>query len=942
MKRLITWLPIPALVLLSCCLLAIGCGGGGGGGGGTVTTGGLDSPVGPGTTGEVRGTIREDGVSAGNVTVMLVRPEAALAQGVAEMAAQRGAIRGDTLYAQGFGEFSTTTAADGSFALTGVPLDTNFNLVAVRDATHQALHANVRAGAAGSVLAATIDVRLTPTGTLSGVLQIQGNSTNRWGGVAVYLDGTSYMAMTADDGKWTIKNIPVGTYTVKMMMSGYDGNVAQTVSVLPGQTVSPTQSMWVAPRATTPTTGDIAGTATRIGFAPGDSTQAGTLVYIKDTSWVTFTDNAGAYRFAGLPAGNYTVMFPSREYDAVSPGSTLAVTVTAGSTTTAPTAQLAPKATGATLGGFVGIASKTLLLPNDTDNGGIIAQLTGVGGIFVSTSNSTGQFEFRQVPAGNYVLSFPAVRYRYTGGPIAVTVPTTTPATYNVSPIDAPAIESDFVGQIAKQQLLPGDVDQAGVLVQLSRNGITRLTTSAADGRFRFTNLALGSDYVLSVPDSRYQYGGGTVVVPVTLTASTTPTVYTVTPRTPPPAPLPGIFRGGVSKQPPVNGETDNSNVVVQLVNASFTFTTNTNNMGGFGFENIPTGIYQLVFPPGLYRLQSAVGPVTVTSTLGPALPPYVLVPIDPTAVGGAPVVMSVTPHNVNDVEPNATLQVVFDRNIVAGAGTINIRRQSDDAIVQSLGAASNTVQISGARATLVPSSLPTGTGFWVEIPNGAFMSLSGQPFAGLSTSATWRFTTRSTLTPTITTRTPAPNAILVPHDTTIEITFDVPMALSAVNGTGFSVLLDSTAVAGTRAFAANSDNKRIVFTPTAPLAASTTYQVVAGTTLLDAQNRALAASSTWTFTTAPAWGSTWLQRFPAPIPPAGMYFTMTPFNNTLYVMGGVQVSASMPVGMNPGIWSSPDGETWTQAVASAPFSRQGQRTVVFNNKLWAIAGVDA
>ena len=41
-------------------------------------------------------------------------------------------------------------------------------------------------------------------------------------------------------------------------------------------------------------------------------------------------------------------------------------------------------------------------------------------------------------------------------------------------------------------------------------------------------------------------------------------------------------------------------------------------------------------------------------------------------------------------------------------------------------------------------------------------------------------------------------------------------------------------------------------------------------------------------------------------------------------------------------MWYSANGTTWTEATASAPFSkRDGHSSVVFDNKLWVIAGYD-
>jgi peptidoglycan hydrolase-like protein with peptidoglycan-binding domain len=60
-------------------------------------------------------------------------------------------------------------------------------------------------------------------------------------------------------------------------------------------------------------------------------------------------------------------------------------------------------------------------------------------------------------------------------------------------------------------------------------------------------------------------------------------------------------------------------------------------------------------------------------------------------------------------------------------------------------------------------------------------------------------------------------------------------------------------------------------------------------------------------------------------------------FNNKLWVIGGVQLQ---PYATKNDVWSSSDGVTWTQVTTNAPWSpRNGHMSVVFNNKMWVIGG---
>jgi N-acetylneuraminic acid mutarotase len=64
---------------------------------------------------------------------------------------------------------------------------------------------------------------------------------------------------------------------------------------------------------------------------------------------------------------------------------------------------------------------------------------------------------------------------------------------------------------------------------------------------------------------------------------------------------------------------------------------------------------------------------------------------------------------------------------------------------------------------------------------------------------------------------------------------------------------------------------------------------------------------------------------------------TSLAFNNKLWVIGGQEGS------LRNDVWSSPDGETWTQVIAAAPWTaRSGHTSVVFDNQMWVIGGFDS
>ena len=75
------------------------------------------------------------------------------------------------------------------------------------------------------------------------------------------------------------------------------------------------------------------------------------------------------------------------------------------------------------------------------------------------------------------------------------------------------------------------------------------------------------------------------------------------------------------------------------------------------------------------------------------------------------------------------------------------------------------------------------------------------------------------------------------------------------------------------------------------------------------------------------------------PMMPALPYVTVTLlwfFNGKMWVIGGVGVGG----GMNNDVWSSTDGENWTEETSNASFpARTGHASVIFDNKIWVIGG---
>ena len=142
-----------------------------------------------------------------------------------------------------------------------------------------------------------------------------------------------------------------------------------------------------------------------------------------------------------------------------------------------------------------------------------------------------------------------------------------------------------------------------------------------------------------------------------------------------------------------------------------------------------------------------------------------------PTATGFNPA------NGATGVARSGNLVVTFSENIVKGtAGTIAVRRTSDNTVVQSTLVTAAAVTVSGNTATIPFSGLAYSTGYYITVDAGAFRDAAGNNFAGISTATTWAFTTEA-----------APPPTLAVNPSTLSFGFISAGSVSAVQTVGFT-----------------------------------------------------------------------------------------------------------------------------------------------------------
>ena len=143
---------------------------------------------------------------------------------------------------------------------------------------------------------------------------------------------------------------------------------------------------------------------------------------------------------------------------------------------------------------------------------------------------------------------------------------------------------------------------------------------------------------------------------------------------------------------------------------------------------------------------------------------------------GTAPSIFSLSPaDNATGVSTTANLVINFDEAIgMTGTGYVRIYKSSDNSVVEQINTATGAVTGSGtATISINPTvTLDEATAYYIKIDNMAFPDAAGNFFVGISSATTWNFTTADTTNPTLSSLTPADNAIGVSVGSDLTLNF--------------------------------------------------------------------------------------------------------------------------------------------------------------------------
>jgi hypothetical protein len=503
--------------------------------------------------------------------------------------------------------------------------------------------ANTTTGLTGLIAVAAGTEVTEATETLVAALANLGGSVTYAGaadaGVTVALlssTGTQLSTTTTNSaGVYQFANIVVGTYEIKFTAPAntlFGTGPANTgTGITAPVTLTAGQTTTLAPENLLPTTATLAGTVLSSASGTGGVGLSGVSVALLNASGTivatTSTNSSGAFQFAGLAVGSYSVKYTAPSGTVLELGGTAnastglsaQVTLTAGQTTTLPAEQLL------TNPATFNASSTFKAVGNWPEIGETISLYNSSGGLLATAvTNTSGNVSFSGLAAGSYQLGFtPPSGMTLSSGPINLNVTTGLTSLISVA-AGTTATEATVYIVASPAAILAGSVfyqNPAGTTAALANATVTLFDASSdrlvsvvtnSGGGYEFWGLAAGSYQLLYSLPAGDTYGAGgpantttglTGLIAVAAGANVAEAKETLV------AALANLG-GSVTYA----GAAD-AGVTVALLSSTGTqlATTTTNSAGAYQFANIVAGTYEIAFTAPANTIFSS-GPANTTS----------------------------------------------------------------------------------------------------------------------------------------------------------------------------------------------------------------------------------------------------------------------------------------------------------------------------------------
>lgn len=424
-------------------------------------------------------------------------------------------------------------------------------------------------------------VKMKPLGTIKGKAMYK--NLNEHYDIEVYIPGTSYIAKTAEDGSWSIFNVPQGTHKLRITSAGYIAQMMENVNLVGPEDDYETNPVLVVKDTTLI---KYEGTVTGKIQIAGLSDLSGISVSLDgenadgDESVITAKD--GTYTIPDVNPGAYKLIAQKAGYIAKEIGG---ITVRSSETYNVETINLVKRTASVsgkvTMNGLSDHSGISLLLESaDTKHA------------YSATTDNSGFYRFNDIEPSVYTLYVSKDGYV---GKDVTGIKVISNQNQTLSSIKL----SKSTGIVTGIVILKGQNDHSGVSILLEGGNADgdELAISSKDGTYTITDINPGSYTLLIFRDGFLGHRtdafnvkeAEVVSIPrITLSVST------------------AIVNGNAK----LAGSNSHEGIAILLKSDSVQYSTTTDESGNWSFDKVSPGTYSLLISKDGYstkQLQSIV-----------------------------------------------------------------------------------------------------------------------------------------------------------------------------------------------------------------------------------------------------------------------------------------------------------------------------------------------